>query len=57
MIPYTAPIKDMTFVMRELGLLDAIASLPGHEDVSQDLLEAVLVEAGRLSSEVIAPLI
>jgi len=56
MIPYTAPIKDMTFVMRELGLLDAVAALPGHEDVSQDLLKAVLSEAGRLSSEVIAPL-
>jgi len=56
MIPYTAPIKDMTFVMRELGLLDAVAALPGHEDVTPDLLDAVLNEAGRLSSEVIAPL-
>ncbi len=56
MIPYSAPIQDMTFVMRALGLLDAVAALPGHQDVSNDLLEAVLTEAGRLSSEVIAPL-
>ncbi len=56
MIPYSAPIDDMRFVLNRLVGLDRIAALPGYEDVSPDLVEAVLEEAGKLASEVLAPI-
>ncbi|MFL9896471.1 acyl-CoA dehydrogenase N-terminal domain-containing protein, partial [Paraburkholderia sp. RL17-381-BIF-C] len=31
---YTAPIKDMLFVMKELAGLEDIATLPGFEDAN-----------------------
>ena len=36
MSQYQAPLADMQFVMNELAGLDAIATLPGYEDVSAD---------------------
>ncbi len=56
MIPYAAPIEDMRFVLNRLVGLDRIAALPGYEDVSADLVDAVLEEAGKLASEVLAPI-
>ncbi len=56
MIPYAAPIEDMRFVLNRLVGLDRIAALPGYEDVSPDLVDAVLEEAGKLASEVLAPI-
>ena len=53
---YTAPLKDMLFAMRELGGLHAIATLPGFEDATPDVVEAVLEEHARFCSEVVAPL-
>jgi alkylation response protein AidB-like acyl-CoA dehydrogenase len=56
MSDYIAPLKDMRFVIEQLGPLDEIAALPGYEDVSPDLVEAVLTEAGKLANEVLSPL-
>ena len=56
MTSYTAPIAEMRFVMTELAGLDAIARLPGLEEASPDLVEAVLEEAGKLAANVLAPL-
>ncbi|MDN0075290.1 acyl-CoA dehydrogenase [Crenobacter sp. SG2303] len=53
---YTAPVRDMLFVMNELAGLDAVGTLPGYEEASADLAEAILEEAGRFAGEVIAPL-
>jgi alkylation response protein AidB-like acyl-CoA dehydrogenase len=46
----------MLFAMNELAGLEEIAGLPGNEDVSPDLVEAILDEAGRFASEVLAPI-
>lgn len=56
MTTYLAPTRDMQFVMKELAGLDAIAQLPGYEDASADLVDAVLEEAGKLAGDVLAPL-
>jgi alkylation response protein AidB-like acyl-CoA dehydrogenase len=56
MLTYQAPLRDMRFVMQELHGLDALASIPAAADLSADLLDSVLEEAGRLSSEVLRPL-
>jgi len=53
---YAAPIADMGFVLREIADLDGIARLPGYEEATPDLVDAVLTEAGRLAGEVLAPL-
>jgi alkylation response protein AidB-like acyl-CoA dehydrogenase len=53
---YTAPIKDMLFVMKELAGLEEIAKLPGFEDANLDTAQAVLDESAKLCGEVLAPL-
>lgn len=56
MSTYSAPIRDMQFVLKELVDLDAIAALPGCEEVSPDLVDAVLEEAGKFAAGVLDPL-
>ncbi|MFD2174436.1 acyl-CoA dehydrogenase C-terminal domain-containing protein [Rhodobacter lacus] len=52
---YTANIRDMQFVLHEL--LDVSASgVPGYADLEREFTEAVLDAAGKVSSEVLAPL-
>ncbi|SAK88672.1 acyl-CoA dehydrogenase [Caballeronia hypogeia] len=53
---YSAPVKDMLFVVKELADIDSIAALPGHEDAGFDTAQAVVEEAARFCGEVIAPL-
>jgi acyl-CoA dehydrogenase len=56
MSTYIAPVKDMLFNMNELAGLEEIAGLPGNEEVSADLVEAILDEAAKFASEVVDPL-
>ena len=53
---YTAPVKDMLFVMQELAALEDIATLPGCEDANLETAQAVLEESAKLCGEVLAPL-
>ncbi len=53
---YIAPIKDMLFVMNELGGLAGINALPGLEDATPDTAQAVLEEKAKFVQDVIAPL-
>ena len=53
---YTAPIKDMLFVLRELAGLKQIQQLPGCEDATDETVQAVLEENARFMGEVVAPL-
>ena len=56
MTAYKAPVRDMLFAMREVGGLDRVAALPGNEEISDDLVEAILEEAGKFAGDVLAPL-
>ena len=56
MSEYRAPVKDMRFVMDELAGFAEIGKLPGFEEASPDLADAVLDEAAKFSAEVLAPL-
>src|SRR5271165_548118 len=56
MTTYLAPMRDMTFVINELADLQGVISLPGHQDMTPDLVAAVLDEAAKFASEVLAPL-
>jgi acyl-CoA dehydrogenase len=53
---YTAPLRDMRFVLTELIGLDRIAALPGCDGVSPELVDAVLDEAGKFARDVLAPI-
>ena len=45
---YKAPLRDMRFVRDELLDFPALfASLPGCEDFTPDLIDAILAEANR----------
>jgi alkylation response protein AidB-like acyl-CoA dehydrogenase len=56
MTTYTAPLKDMRFVLNELAGLDAVAKLPGCEEASAETVDAILEEAGKFASGVLDPL-
>ena len=56
MSTYTAPLKDMRFVMNELAGLAEVAKLPGYEEATPDTVEAILQEAAKFASGVLDPL-
>jgi 3-(methylsulfanyl)propanoyl-CoA dehydrogenase len=56
MTTYAPPLADIRFAMREVADLRAVRELPGYEEATDDLVNAVLEEAGRLGAEVLAPL-
>ncbi|NMG42442.1 acyl-CoA dehydrogenase [Aromatoleum toluvorans] len=56
MTEYTAPLRDMNFILRELAGLDAVAALPGCEEATPDVVEAILGEAGKFAAGVLAPI-
>ena len=58
MTAYLAPTRDMQFVINELAGFADIAALPAftEQEVNPELVEAVLEEAARLASGVLAPL-
>ncbi|HEY6087597.1 MAG TPA: acyl-CoA dehydrogenase [Burkholderiaceae bacterium] len=53
---YRAPVKDMLFCMRELADLDAVAKLPGFEDIDAGTAQAVLEECAKFNEGIVAPL-
>jgi len=53
---YVAPIKDMQFVLKHVVGLDQVNQLPGWEEVTDDVVDAILEEAGKLANEVLSPL-
>ncbi|MFT7460623.1 MAG: alkylation response protein AidB-like acyl-CoA dehydrogenase, partial [Planctomycetota bacterium] len=56
MSDYIAPGKEIAFTINELAGLGDINSLPGFEDATPDLIEAVIEEAARLANGVLSPL-
>ena len=56
MSEYRAPIRDMQFVLNELAGLDELAKLPGCEEATPDVVDAILEEAAKFAEEVLSPL-
>jgi alkylation response protein AidB-like acyl-CoA dehydrogenase len=56
MSTYIPPIQDMRFVLNHLADMPSVAALPGYEESTPDLVEAILDEAGKFASEVLDPL-
>ena len=52
---YEAPIKDLNFVIKNLIDLGKLNKVSDYSEFSDDLVEAVLEEAGKIASEVLDP--
>jgi alkylation response protein AidB-like acyl-CoA dehydrogenase len=53
---YRAPLEDVSFLLNDVFQIDRYNNLPGFSDASPDVREAILVEAAKLSEEVLQPL-
>jgi len=56
MAEYIAPLRDLKFVVEELSDLEGVSRLPGFEEATPDLVDAVMTEAGKFASEVLSPI-
>ena len=53
---YKAPLRDMQFVMHELHNSAAHVAEIGQEDVTAELMDSVLEEAGKFATDILLPL-
>lgn len=56
MAVYNAPLEDILFVLNEVVGIQDLNKLKGYEDITPDLVETILAEAGKLCTQEIAPL-
>ena len=57
MAVYQAPLRDMQFVLYEMLDVDSVLKgLPAHAETSRDLIDQVLEEGARFTTEVLLPL-
>jgi alkylation response protein AidB-like acyl-CoA dehydrogenase len=52
---YEAPLKDLNFVIKNLINLEELSKIKDYNDFSDDLVDAILEEAGKIGSEVLDP--
>ena len=55
MTEYIAPVDDMNFLLNNVLGMDKISRLPGYEDATPDMVDAILGEAARFFGEVLSP--
>ncbi|MEQ3747710.1 MAG: acyl-CoA dehydrogenase C-terminal domain-containing protein [Henriciella sp.] len=53
---YDAPVRDMQFIMHDLLQIQNYSNLPGFEEATPDLIDAVLEESGKFCKDVLFPL-
>jgi alkylation response protein AidB-like acyl-CoA dehydrogenase len=53
---YTAPLRDMRFVLHELHDSTSLKHLPGLAEITPDLLDTILEEAAKFITAVLLPL-
>ncbi|MCB1593042.1 MAG: acyl-CoA dehydrogenase C-terminal domain-containing protein [Alphaproteobacteria bacterium] len=53
---YRPPLNDIRFILHDVLKAETLASLPGYGDVSQDLIDQIIEEGGKICEEVLFPL-
>ena len=53
---YQAPLRDMRFVLHELHTDDGFGDVEENEELTPDLLDAILEEAARVAQDILLPL-
>ena len=53
---YTAPVRDIAFVLNHVVGLESLSRLEGFEDATPELVEAILEESAKFTADVLAPL-
>jgi len=53
---YTPPAENIKFILHDVLNAEQLSELPGYEDVSQDLIDQIIEEGGKICEEVLFPL-
>lgn len=56
MTEYVPPINDIKFVLNDILQISRYSNLPAFSEVTDDVLDAILEEGGKLASEVLHPI-
>ena len=55
-MPYRAPVRDLRFILDHVAGFAEVAATPRFAEATPELADAILAEAGRIATDVIAPL-
>ncbi len=56
MTTYRAPQRDMRFVLHEFLEVEQLTALPGYEEASADVIDAIIEEAAKVAESLLLPL-
>ena len=53
---YRAPVADMAFLLNDVLRIEEYSNIPGFDEASPDLVQAILAEGAKLAEEVLHPI-
>lgn len=56
MTTYSAPQRDMKFVLHEFLEIEKLTEIPGYEEATSDVIDAIIEESAKVSEEVLFPI-